>query len=154
LTGVGPAAQQFSQTIEQEEAETTEELSLFSLLVPVEIQDWVTKWYNEYSSTGSIRIMATITDIGTLITQTSEICGGRPRIAGTGVSVRRIVTWYQLGYSPEEIEAEIPHLTLAQIHAALAYYHANREAMDREMAAEAAETERLEREFLESRKSS
>jgi uncharacterized protein (DUF433 family) len=95
--------------------------------------------------------MAATTDIGTLIAQTPGICGGRPRIAGTGVSVRRIVGWYQLGFSPDEIQAQIPHLTLAQIHAALSYYHANRQAMDQEMATEDAEEERLEREFLASR---
>lgn len=95
--------------------------------------------------------MSATTDIGTLITQTPGICGGRPRISGTGVSVLRIVRWYQLGHSPDEIQAQIPHLTLAQIHAALSYYHANRPAMDQEMAAEDAEEERLERQFLASR---
>ena len=31
-----------------------------------------------------------------------------------------------MGLTPEEITREIPHLSLAQVHAALAYYHANR----------------------------
>jgi hypothetical protein len=35
---------------------------------------------------------------------------------------------------------------LAQVHAALAYYHANQEAMEAEMAAEEEEADRLERE--------
>jgi len=95
--------------------------------------------------------MATVTDIGTLLTQSPGICGGRLRIAGTGVSVRRIAIWYKLGNTPEEIAAQIPHLTLAQIHAALAYYHANQEQMDAELAAEKAESERLEREHIASR---
>ena len=47
--------------------------------------------------------MPALTDIGTLIAQSPGVCGGRPRIAGTGVSVRRIVGWYKLGWSPEEI---------------------------------------------------
>ncbi len=96
--------------------------------------------------------MATLTDIGTLITQTPGICGGRPRIAGTGVSVRRIAGWYKLGQTPEEIATQIPHPTLAQVHAALAYYHANRDEMEAEMAAEAAEVDRLEREHIASEK--
>ena len=96
--------------------------------------------------------MATVTDIGTLIEQTPGICGGRPRIAGTGVSVRRIAGWYNQGMVPEEIATEIPHLTLAQVHAALAYYHANRDEMDAEMATEKAEADRLEREHGESSK--
>jgi uncharacterized protein (DUF433 family) len=96
--------------------------------------------------------MATVTDIGTLITQSPGICGGRPRIAGTGVSVRRIVGWYKLGCDPEEITDRIGHISLAQVHAALAYYHANQEEMEAEMAAEEAEADRLEREHRAARK--
>jgi uncharacterized protein (DUF433 family) len=96
--------------------------------------------------------MSTVTDIGTLLTQSPGICGGRLRIAGTGVSVRRIAIWYRLGNSAEEIAGRIPHLSLAQIHAALTYYHANREQMDAEIAAERAEAERLEREHTAARK--
>jgi uncharacterized protein (DUF433 family) len=90
--------------------------------------------------------MATTTDIGTLIVQTPGIVGGRPRIAGTGVSVRRIVGWYKLGLSPEEIADRVGHLSLAQVHAALTYYHANQDEMEADIAAEEAEAERLERE--------
>jgi uncharacterized protein (DUF433 family) len=93
-------------------------------------------------------IMATVADIGTLLTQSPEICGGRLRIAGTGVSVRRIATWYKLGYTPEEIATQIPHLTLAQVHAALTYYHANKDQMDAELEAEKVEADRLEREHV------
>jgi uncharacterized protein (DUF433 family) len=96
--------------------------------------------------------MTALTDIGTLITQTPGICGGRPRVAGTGVSVRRIMGWYKLGMTPEEIAIEIPHLDLAQVHAASAYYHANREEMDAGMRAEELEAHRLEREHREARK--
>jgi uncharacterized protein (DUF433 family) len=90
--------------------------------------------------------MAAVTDIGTLIVRSPEIRGGRPRIAGTGVTVRRIVGWYKLGLSPEEIADQYGHLSLAQVHAALAYYHANREEIEADLAAEEAEAERLERE--------
>ncbi|MEG4809213.1 DUF433 domain-containing protein [Microcoleus sp. F8-D3] len=44
---------------------------------------------------------------------------------------------------PEEIIAEIPHLNLAQVHAALAYYYANKEQIDTDIAAEDAECDRL-----------
>ncbi len=87
--------------------------------------------------------MATLTDIGTLIMQTPGICGGRPRVAGTGVSVLRIAGWYKKGYSPEEIADNYGHLSLAQVHAALTYYHANREQIDAELAEEGAEYDRL-----------
>jgi len=88
--------------------------------------------------------MATPVEIGSLITRAPEIRGGRPRIAGTGVTVRRIVSWYQLGLTPEEITREIPHLTLAQVYAALAYYHANRQEIETDLAAEEAEAARLQ----------
>lgn len=42
----------------------------------------------------------------------------------------------------------IPHLTLAQVHAALAYYHANREEIEADIAAEEAEATRLEQEHF------
>jgi uncharacterized protein (DUF433 family) len=87
--------------------------------------------------------MATVTDIGTLLTQSPGICDGRLRIAGTGVSVRRIAGWYKLGWTPEEISRRNGYISLAQVHAALAYYHANQEAMEAEMAAEDAQYDRL-----------
>ncbi|MCI0391260.1 MAG: DUF433 domain-containing protein [Acidobacteria bacterium] len=82
-----------------------------------------------------------VVDIGTMITSSPEIRGGRPRVAGTGMTVMRIAGWYKLGMSPEEIARRI-ELSLAQIHAALAYYHANRELIDADLDAEAAEYDR------------
>jgi uncharacterized protein (DUF433 family) len=93
-----------------------------------------------------------IVKIGSLITQTPRICGGRPRIAGTGVSVRRVVVWYKLGFTPEEIADRIGHLSLAQVHAALSYYHANRETIEADLAAEEAEADQLERQYTAARK--
>ncbi len=90
--------------------------------------------------------MATVTDIGTLIVATPDIRGGRPRIAGTGVTVQRVVTWYKLGLSPEEIAARIGHLSLAQVFAALTYYHANRESIEAALAADEADADHLEQE--------
>lgn len=86
--------------------------------------------------------MATAIDIGTLIAQSPEVCGDRPRIAGTGVTVMRIAGWHRLGCNPEEI-ARKTGLTLAQIHAALAYYHANQEMIDSDLDHEDAEYDRL-----------
>jgi len=63
----------------------------------------------------------TSVDIGSLIVRNPDIRGGRPIIAGTGMTVRRILGWYKLGLTPEEIRDRIGHptLTLAQIYAAL-----------------------------------
>lgn len=90
--------------------------------------------------------MAKTTDIGSLIVQTPDVRGGRPRISGTGVTVRRIVGWYKLGLTAEEIVAELPHLTLAQVHAALAYCHANQEEIEQDIADEAVAADQLEHE--------
>jgi len=87
--------------------------------------------------------MPTIVDIGTLIERSPEIRKGRPCIAGTGVTVRRIAGCHNLGLTPEEIAAKIEHLTLAQIHAALAYYHATRDEIDIDIATEDAVVEEI-----------
>lgn len=75
-------------------------------------------------------------DIGSFITASDDVRGGRPRIAQTGVTVQRIVRWYRLGLTPEEIADRVGHLSLAQVHAALTYYHANRAQVDAEIAAD------------------
>jgi uncharacterized protein (DUF433 family) len=88
--------------------------------------------------------MPTVTDIGLLIVRSDDVRGGRPRIAGTGVTVRRIVGWYKQGLNAEEITTEIPHLSLAQVYAALTYYHANRDEIEADIAAEDLEATHLE----------
>jgi uncharacterized protein (DUF433 family) len=69
-------------------------------------------------------------DIGTLVVQTPGTCGGRPRIAGTRVTIQNIAIDFNAGMQPEEIIAERTHLTQAQVYAALAYYFANKEAIN------------------------
>jgi hypothetical protein len=49
--------------------------------------------------------------------------------------------------TPEEIADQYPHITLAHIYAALAYYHANRDEIDRELEAETADFLRLADKF-------
>ena len=93
-------------------------------------------------------VTATEVEIGSMISRTPGIKSGTPHIAGTGVAVRTIVRWYKLGMSAEEIAAEYPHVSLAQVYGALAYYHANRVDMDAHMAAEEAESDRIEQEHL------
>ena len=80
--------------------------------------------------------MAVTTDIGTLIVRNPEIRGNRPILSGTGVSVRGIVVRYKRGLTPEEIADSYGHLSLAQVYAALAYYHANQEEIEADLEAE------------------
>jgi uncharacterized protein (DUF433 family) len=88
--------------------------------------------------------MAAVTEIGSLISRRPDIRGGRPCIAGTGVSVRRIAQWHNMGLIPEEIARKFGHLSLVQVHAALACYHANQAEIDTDLGAEATEAETLE----------
>jgi uncharacterized protein (DUF433 family) len=92
-----------------------------------------------------LQLMATVAETGSLISRRSEIRGGRPCIAGTGVSVRRIAQWHNMGLIPREIAGKFGHLSLAQVHAALAYYHANQTEVDADLESEARETETLEK---------
>lgn len=45
--------------------------------------------------------MPAVIDIGTLITRDVDICGDRPRIAGTRITVGRIATLWKQGLTPE-----------------------------------------------------
>ena len=57
---------------------------------------------------------------------------GVPIIAGTTIKVEEIVldhiAWH---WNAEEIHRNHPHLSLAQIYSALAYYYDHQESMDR-----------------------
>lgn len=49
------------------------------------------------------------------------------------------------GWGPEEIHREHPHLSLAQIHSAFAYYYENKEKLDAEINHRGREAEDLAR---------
>ena len=83
-------------------------------------------------------------DISSFINCNPEVRQGKPCIAGTGLTVHRIAIWYKQGYTPEQIADEYEHLNLAQVYAALTYYHANQTEIEADLAAEDAEIERLE----------
>ena len=50
------------------------------------------------------------------------ILNSEPVIQATKTPVRAIVEMWRLGISPEEIPLHLPHITLAQVFAALSYY--------------------------------
>lgn len=64
-------------------------------------------------------------------------------IAGTRTSVSRVVVLYKQGASAEEIARRMSYLNLAQVYAALAYYHANRDRIEADLAEEDAEYDQL-----------
>jgi len=57
------------------------------------------------------------------VTSVPGVCGGRPTVRGTRISVKAIVGYYKLGLSVEEILDSLPNLTPAQVHEALSYYY-------------------------------
>jgi uncharacterized protein (DUF433 family) len=65
-------------------------------------------------------------------------------IAGTSMKVAHIAidaeTW---GMTPQQIRDNYPHLSLAQIHAALAYHYDHKDTIDAQIALETEEYERL-----------
>lgn len=72
------------------------------------------------------------------------VCGGKPSVAGTRIRVWDIHVWHDLrGQSPEEIVALYPQLSVADVHAALAYYLDHQQEIDAQASAEQTEVARL-----------
>jgi uncharacterized protein (DUF433 family) len=62
-------------------------------------------------------------------------CGGEPHILGHRIKVRHVAVWHERhGMSPAEIVRDYPTITLAQVHAALAYYYDHRDEIERAIA--------------------
>jgi uncharacterized protein (DUF433 family) len=87
-------------------------------------------------------------DIATLIVRSPDTLGGRPRIAGTRLSVQRVAGWYKQGLNAEEIYDRIGTVTLAQVYAALTYYHSNRQEIEDYLANEKDEYDRLSAQMI------
>ena len=92
--------------------------------------------------------MTTPIDIGKLITIDPQ--NNRPVISGTRTSVRRIAGLYNQGNNAEEISRRLNHLNIAQIYAALTYYHTNRLEIDQDIADEQAAYEELAKQHYQS----
>src|ERR1700675_3364220 len=69
-----------------------------------------------------------------LIAQIEIDARGVAWIAGANTKVKEIVIdKLAYGWSPEEMHFQHPHLSMAQIHAALAYYYENQDKLDDEI---------------------
>ncbi len=84
-------------------------------------------------------------DLG--IERTPGIRGGRPCIAGTGVSVMRVVIYHQLGFTPEQISAKYGHISPTQVRTALSFYDANKAEIDADITDEDAAFEQIEQQL-------
>ena len=69
------------------------------------------------------------------IVRIEGVCGGRPVVAGTRISVRTLVERTRLGDSPAQIVADYPPLALAQVHDALSYYYEHKAEIESEVEA-------------------
>lgn len=62
---------------------------------------------------------------------TPGVCNGKPRVAGRRITVQNIAIWHErLGLSTDQIATDYD-LTLAEIHAALAFYFDHRDEIER-----------------------
>jgi uncharacterized protein (DUF433 family) len=76
---------------------------------------------------------------------------GVARIAGSRIRVIDLVLDRRAyGWSPEEIHEQFPHLSMAQIHAAFAYYYDHQSELDADIERRRVEVERLRAEAGES----
>ena len=73
--------------------------------------------------------METVESIN-LITRKPDVRGGRPCIIGTGLKVSDIVMAMVYHHQTPDQMAVSYGVTLAQVHAALAYYYLNKEEID------------------------
>jgi uncharacterized protein (DUF433 family) len=65
---------------------------------------------------------------------TPGVVGGKPRIAGHRIKVQHVAMWHeQMRMTPQQIAKDY-ELTLAEVHAALAYYYDHREQIDKDIA--------------------
>jgi len=65
-------------------------------------------------------------------------------IAGANTKVAEVVVdKLAYGWGPEEIAQNHPHLSLAQVYSAFAYYHENKQKLDAQMEREGQEAEAL-----------
>lgn len=73
------------------------------------------------------------------IVRTEGVCGGRPRIRDSRISVRTVAELYRQGEPVSEILATYPHLDPAAIDDAIAYYLDHREEIEAEIEANSLE---------------
>ncbi|HZO24460.1 MAG TPA: DUF433 domain-containing protein [Chloroflexota bacterium] len=70
--------------------------------------------------------------------------GPKPCIAGSRIRVIDVLGWYEgLGWSAEKIVEEFPHISRADVYAALAYYWDHKEELDRRMAEDDADDQEM-----------
>jgi uncharacterized protein (DUF433 family) len=87
--------------------------------------------------------MATTT-VYSHITKDPQVCGGKACIDGTRVRVLDLVCMLRQALSPQDMLGAYPSLTLAQVYAALSYYHENPQEISADLDRDREAAERIE----------
>lgn len=90
-------------------------------------------------------------ELSELLVQDPNREHGRPCIAGTAIRVHRVAIWDRSGWTPDEMVRRYPHLSLAGIYAALAFYYANKKQIDAEIDADDAFADAFEQQYRRER---
>ena len=93
--------------------------------------------------------MDTVLNIA-LITSNPQVRGGRPCLLGTGLRVSDVVIAYRdQQRSPDTIAADYG-VSLAGVHAGLAYYYEHQDEIDRDIRQQLVTTQQLKEEWIAS----
>lgn len=70
-------------------------------------------------------------DLDRFIEITPGVSGGKPRVTGRRITVQNLAIWHErMGLSADEIASDYD-LSLAEVHAALAYYFDHRDEIEK-----------------------
>ena len=68
-----------------------------------------------------------------MINSLPGVCGGKPCIAGTRIRVQDIIIRTELGDLPDDLVRAYPHISLADVHLALAHYYEHQAQIDQDI---------------------
>jgi uncharacterized protein (DUF433 family) len=87
------------------------------------------------------------TDIGTLLIVKEGYRNGWPVLKGSTITVHNLSVAHNQGRSVEQLAEDLPYIDRSVIYAALAYYYANRERVERELKEDAERGERIAKRY-------
>ena len=90
-------------------------------------------------------------DINQLLESRPGVYGGRVCLVRSGLPVLQLAADLRSGMQMEQLKAAYPEIDDASLHAGLAYYFANRDALDAELAKREADGSRLYADWAKSR---
>ena len=85
--------------------------------------------------------VATEVDINELLDSRADYRQGRPFVRGARLSVDTIAAAHLQGVTPDEMHEEHPQVSLASIHAALAFFYLHRDRIEGEWDRDAQDAE-------------